>query len=66
VRETVLLGGGLDSATVLPSRRVAGTEVAALCVASPADCENPDPLMVLAKTRVTRELTPSEKLTYLR
>jgi hypothetical protein len=45
---------------------VAGTEVAALCVASPADCENPDPLMVLAKTRVTRELTPSEKLTYLR
>ena len=30
------------------------------------DCENPDALLALAKTRVTRELTPSERVTYLR
>ena len=29
------------------------------------DCENPDALMALAKTRVTRELTPIERTTYL-
>jgi WD40 repeat protein len=29
------------------------------------DCENPDALMALAKTRVTRQLTPTEKRTYL-
>jgi hypothetical protein len=29
------------------------------------DCENPDALMAFAKTRVTRELTPSERVTYL-
>jgi len=31
-----------------------------------SDCENPNALTAIAKTRVTRELTPSEKLTYLR
>jgi hypothetical protein len=29
------------------------------------DCENSNALMVLAKTRVTRQLTPIEKRTYL-
>jgi WD40 repeat protein len=30
------------------------------------DCANPDALMALAKTRVTRELTASEQQTFLR
>ena len=30
------------------------------------DCENPDAMMALAKTRVTRGLTASEQQTYLR
>ncbi len=29
------------------------------------DCENPGALMALAKTRVTRQLTATEKRTYL-
>jgi WD40 repeat protein len=31
-----------------------------------ADCRNPDALMALAKTRVTRELTPNEQDTYVK